>query len=156
MNRSDQDEPNQQRSPNQINLWYVGVALLLLMLFQTWWVSQQQTTALDYSEFRGLLQSGQIERVAISENYIVGTLEAPLEEGGPTRFHTTRVDPDFATELEQYDVAYDGRVESNFFANLLSWLLPIGLLIAFWWFVIRRMAASQGLGGVMSVGKSKA
>jgi len=156
MNRSDQENPNRQSAPNQINLWYVGIALLLLMLFQTWWVAQQQTTALDYSEFRGLLQSGQIERVAISENYIVGTLEQPLEEGGPTQFHTTRVDPDFAAELEQYDVLYDGRVESNFFANLLSWLLPIGLLIAFWWFVIRRMAASQGLGGVMAVGKSKA
>ena len=93
-------------------------------------MAEQQTTALDYSEFRELLQSGQIERVAISENYIVGTLEQPLEAGRPTQFHTTRVDPDFAAELERYDVAYDGRVESNFFANLLSWLLPIGLLIA--------------------------
>jgi cell division protease FtsH len=72
------------------------------------------------------------------------------------QFHTTRVDPAFAAELDQYDVVYDGRVESDFVANLLSWLLPIGLLIAFWWFVIRRMATRQGLGGLMAIGKSKA
>jgi hypothetical protein len=39
------DKPNQQSTPNKINLWYAGIALLLLMLFQSWWVSQRQTTA---------------------------------------------------------------------------------------------------------------
>jgi cell division protease FtsH len=149
-------EKPQQSAPRNINIWYVGIALLLLMLFQSWWVSQQQTIALEYSEFQSLMRNGQVERVSVSENYIVGRLRAPLEEGGPTQFHTTRVAPDFAAELEQYDVVYDGRVESDLVANLLSWLLPIGLLIGFWWFVIRRMTAKQGLGGLMAIGKSKA
>jgi cell division protease FtsH len=149
------DKP-QQGVPRNINIWYVGIALVLLVLFQAWWVSRQQTTALDYSEFQALMRNGQVERVSVSQNYIVGTLREPLKQGGPLQFHTTRVDPAFAAELDQYDVVYDGRVESDFFANLLSWLLPIGLLIAFWWFVIRRMAARQGLGGLMAIGKSKA
>jgi cell division protease FtsH len=148
--------PDQQSAPRRIGIWYVGVALLLLLLFQSWWMAQQQTAALEYSEFRALLRNGQVERVAVSENYIVGRLSSPLEEGGPRRFHTTRVDPRFAAELDQYGVVYDGEVESNLLANLLSWLLPIALLIGFWWFVIRRMAARQGLGGLMAIGKSKA
>ncbi len=41
--------------------------------------------------------------------------------------------------------------------DMLSWLLPIGLLIAFWIFIIRRMAGSGGPGGQMfNIGKSKA
>jgi cell division protease FtsH len=58
--------------------------------------------------------------------------------------------------LDKYHVKYDGRVQSHVVANLLSWLLPIGLLIGFWWFAIRKMATKQGLGGLMSIGKSKA
>ena len=150
------NRPGGQGAPKNVNIWYVGIVLLLLLLFQSWWVSQRQTAAIDYSEFQSLMQSGQVERVAVSDNYIVGTLKKPVEAGGPTRFRTTRVDPAFAAELARYGVAYDGEVESNFLGNLLSWLLPIGLLIGFWWFVIRRMAARQGLGGLMSIGKSKA
>ncbi len=41
--------------------------------------------------------------------------------------------------------------------DILSWLLPIGLLIAFWIFIMRRMAAGGGPGGqIFSIGKSKA
>ncbi len=41
--------------------------------------------------------------------------------------------------------------------DVLSWLLPIGLLIAFWIFIMRRMAAGGGPGGqIFNIGKSKA
>ena len=41
--------------------------------------------------------------------------------------------------------------------DMLSWLLPIGLLIAFWIFIMRRMASGGGPGGQMfNIGKSKA
>ncbi len=41
--------------------------------------------------------------------------------------------------------------------DILSWLLPIGLLIAFWIFIMRRMARGGGPGGQMfNIGKSKA
>ncbi len=140
-----------------INIGYLLTAIMLFLLFQSWWVAEQHTMQLDYSRFQELLEEGQIERVQVSENLITGELEEPLEEGGPIHFRTTRVDPEFAAELARYDVIYDGEVENNFLPNLLSWLLPIGLLIGFWWFIIRRMMTQQGgMGGLMSVGKSKA
>ncbi len=41
--------------------------------------------------------------------------------------------------------------------DVLSWLLPIGLLIAFWIFIMRRMAGGGGPGGqIFNIGKSKA
>jgi cell division protease FtsH len=142
----------------RINLRYLLVALLVLAVVQVVFANLRGVTTLDYSRFEELLRNGQVERVAVSEERIQGTLTEPLEEGGPTRFRTTRVEPDFARALEDAGVTYDGRVETHFWSNLLSWLLPIGLLIGFWWFMIRRMAKQQGggMGQLMQVGKSKA
>lgn len=142
----------------RLNLRYLLLAAVVLFAVQFIVVGMRQVEQIDYSRFEQLLEQGKIERVAVSEERIQGELTEPLEADGPTRFRTTRVDPDFAETLEQYDVAYDGRVETHFWSNLLSWLLPIGLLIGFWWFMIRRMAKQQGggMGQLMQVGKSKA
>jgi cell division protease FtsH len=47
-------------------------------------------------------------------------------------------------------------VENTFLSTLLSWLVPILIFFAVWAFVFRRFAERQGLGGLMSVGRSKA
>ncbi len=45
----------------------------------------------------------------------------------------------------------------NWGTDILSWLLPIGLLIVFWIFIMRRMAGGAGGGGqIFNIGKSKA
>jgi cell division protease FtsH len=50
--------------------------------------------------------------------------------------------------------------EVNYFANILSFLLPIIILIAIWMFVMRRMTGGGGAGGaggqIFNIGKSKA
>src|SRR5262249_45367225 len=38
----------------------------------------------------------------------------------------------------------------------LSWIVPVLLFFGLWAFLIRRMAGGQGMGGFMTVGKSKA
>ncbi|MEQ8965376.1 MAG: ATP-dependent zinc metalloprotease FtsH [Azospirillaceae bacterium] len=141
----------------RINLQYFLVAVLVIVVVQAIYTATMAVERIDYSRFEQLLDNGQIESVAVSEERIQGTLAEPLEDGGPTRFETTRVEPDFAQALAEHDVTYDGRVETDFWSNLLSWLLPIGLLIGFWWFMIRRMAQNQGgMGQLMQIGKSKA
>jgi len=141
----------------RLNLRYFLVAAAIILAVQVVYTSTVSVERIDYSRFEQLLEDGRVDSVAVSEERIQGTLKEPLEDGGPTRFRTTRVEPDFAQALAEHDVAYDGRVETNFWSNLLSWLLPIGLLIGFWWFLIRRMAKNQGgMGQLMQIGKSKA
>ncbi len=41
-------------------------------------------------------------------------------------------------------------------SNLLGWLLPFVLIMAVWHFLFRGLAEKQGLGGLMSIGKSRA
>lgn len=44
----------------------------------------------------------------------------------------------------------------NWGTDVLGWLLPIGLLIVFWLFIMRRMAGASGGGQIFNIGKSKA
>jgi len=44
----------------------------------------------------------------------------------------------------------------NWGTDILGWLLPIGLLIVFWLFIMRRMAGASGGGQIFNIGKSKA
>jgi cell division protease FtsH len=53
-------------------------------------------------------------------------------------------------------ISYESR--KDHFGDLLSWLLPIIILVAIWLFIFRRMGAGGGGGGsnIFSIGKSKA
>jgi len=44
----------------------------------------------------------------------------------------------------------------NWGTDILGWILPIGLLIVFWLFIMRRMAGASGGGQIFNIGKSKA
>jgi ATP-dependent Zn protease len=45
---------------------------------------------------------------------------------------------------------------STFLSTILSWVLPIFFFYLIWTYGFRRMAERQGLGGLMSIGKSRA
>ena len=74
----------------------------------------------------------------------------------PVLFVTTRVDPQFAELLNKHAVKHSAEVEGTFLRDVLSWVLPVLFFLALWSFFIRRIAARQGLGGLMRIGKSRA
>lgn len=139
-----------------INFWYIIFGALLILLLQSWWAESRRVDNVPYSEFQLMLAEGRLESIGISTTSIRGRLKFPNAEGKQF-IETVRIDPDFARDLATYDVEFEGLIESNWLPQLLSWVLPVALLIGFWLFVIRKMAEKQGLGGgLMSVGKSKA
>ena len=139
----------------KFNIWYVLIALLAVVWLRDAWVNANQVQPIPYSEFQHHLKSGQLEEIAISNNLITGKLKTPTPDGR-TRIVTTRVDPNLAKELSQYDVKFTGVVENTFFRDLLGWLVPAALFFGVWMFISRRMAGEGGMGGLMSIGKSKA
>ncbi|KAB0265559.1 ATP-dependent zinc metalloprotease FtsH [Microvirga brassicacearum] len=140
----------------QFNTWYWIAAIFGILVIQYLFGTAVQIATIPYSEFQGLLQGGKVAEIGISDNFIQGKLKEPLASG-QTLFSTTRVEPDFAKELQQYGVTYTGRIESTFLRDVLSWVLPILVFFGIWAFVMRRMAAQGGLGGgLMQIGKSKA
>src|SRR5690349_5566065 len=135
---------------------YWILALFAVMALQFYVASRQNVAPIPYSQFRQLLRDHQVSQVAVSDRYIQGKLKSPLPNG-KSDFRTTRIDPpQFADELQKYGVTYTGEVESSFFSNLLSWLIPMIVFFGIWTFLTRRMSGQGMGGGLMSIGRSKA
>jgi cell division protease FtsH len=138
-----------------INFWYVAGAILLMLFIQSLYLQQTRPTQIPYSRFETLLNDNKIKEVAISQNQIQGTLKE-AEPDGLKDFVTTRVQPpEFADALNKHGVTYSGVIESHWLADLLSWILPAIFFVGIWMFAIRRMGQG-GLGGLMTIGKSRA
>jgi cell division protease FtsH len=140
----------------QFTIWYLIIAIIGVFWLRDLWVTATQVQPIPYSEFQQQLKAGTIKEIAISDNIIQGTYKEPTADKR-TRFVTTRVDPDLAKDLSQYDVKYTGVIESHFLRDLLSWIVPALVFFAVWMFVARRLAEQGGMGGgFLSIGKSKA
>ncbi len=144
----------------QWNLWYVVLAILGILVLQSYVQQWQQVQPLPYSEFLQELEKKNVKEIAIYADHLEGTLSQPLADGR-TRFATTRVELDLARDLAQYDVRFTGVIQSTFLRDVFSWVAPTLVFFAIWMFAIRKMIARGGLGGglgdgLLSIGKSKA
>jgi cell division protease FtsH len=140
----------------RFNVGYAIAAIFTIFVIQYFITTANQIAAIPYSEFQQLLRQGKVATVGISDRTLQGTLKEPLS-GGQKQFVTTRVDPEIAGELEKYGVRFTGQIESTFLRDLLSWTMPVLLFFGLWWYIGKRMAEGQGLGGgLMAIGKSKA
>jgi cell division protease FtsH len=137
------------------NLAYWILAVLALVMLQNWWQTTQTVEQVPYSEFELALAEGRVSEVLVSEQKITGKLKSP-DIKGKTVIVATRVEPDLAERLSGYQVPYSRVIESTFLRDVLSWLLPAVLFFAVWLFLFRRLAERQGMGGFMTIGKSRA
>lgn len=139
------------------NVGYWVVAGLLLLWLQGIWQSTRSVEAVPYSQFEQALAEGRVADVKIGDTTITGRLKEPAANG-KTAIVAIRVEPDLATRLEKYGVPYTRIVESTLLRDLFSWLAPVAVFFGVWYFVIRRVVEKQGggLGGFMSIGKSRA
>jgi cell division protease FtsH len=138
----------------QLHIGYAVAALFLLLMIQSWWQTARETEPIPYSQFLSYVEQGVVDDITVSDQYVRGSFREPQD--GKTQFVTARVDPAVAQELAKYNVKFTGTIENTFLRDLLSWVVPILVFFAIWAFVFRRFAERQGLGGLMSVGRSKA
>ncbi len=136
------------------NVIYWLLAVLALLSIQGLWRASQHVEPVAYSEFEHQLSGGHIAEVTVADRVITGRLKEPRD--GKTAIVATRVEPDLAARLEKYGVPYRRVLENNAFSNLLSWVLPSLVFFALWYFLVRRLAEKQGLGGFMTLGQSRA
>lgn len=137
----------------QFNIRYWIAAFFLLMAFQYFFTTATQVTQIPYSQFETYLDEGRIAEVAVSDRFIQGTFKQPVD--GRPMFITTRVEPDLARQLQERGVVVTGQIESTFLRDLLSWIVPVLLIVSIWMFALKRMGGGIG-GGLMQIGKSKA
>ncbi len=150
--------------------WYFVGVFLLLMALQNY-VFAPRVDTLSYAEFKTLTEKGKVSDVAIGGQLITGRLKLDGVEGllpkarieeltksgtGDHQFMTVKVDdPTLVHDLQQENVNFRGEVTSTWLPMLLSWVLPMGLFFLIWRFALKKMGGG-GLGGLMTLGKSKA
>ncbi|MEB8386671.1 ATP-dependent zinc metalloprotease FtsH [Rhodobacteraceae bacterium KMM 6894] len=138
----------------QFNWSFWIIAALVWMGIQVW-MSYRTVMPLQYSEFLSYLEKGQVAELTVTESMIEGRFAQPVD--GKEYFVAHRIDPDFAAELEKYDVTFTGGSDQNWLTNLASWVLPVLLFFGLWMFLMRRMSGGQGgFGSLVNIGKSKA
>ena len=137
------------------NFWYFVIAFMAVVLLQHWLADLQQVETIPYSKFQDLLREGKVAEISIAEDHIRGRLHSPLPDGRD-QIYTVRVDSDLARDLEATGVTFTGVVKNTFLATLLSWTVPVLIFVVAWLYIFRRMAEKQGMGGFLSIGRSKA
>ncbi|HCJ5855457.1 TPA: ATP-dependent metallopeptidase FtsH/Yme1/Tma family protein [Escherichia coli] len=140
---------------NQWNTGYWIVALLLLLSLQSYWQTAKTVEPVPYSEFEKALTEGRVAEVLVSDRTVTGRLKSP-DSRGKTTIVATRVEPDLADRLSKYDVPYARVLESTWLRDVLSWILPAVAFFGVWFFLFRRFAEKQGMGGFLNIGKSRA
>jgi cell division protease FtsH len=103
-----------------------------------------------------------------SDRYKDATKSSPLNFGAKTGPQYTFVIGDVETFERQLSEAQDSvkpadkistqyKTERNYWGEILSWVLPIALLVGLWYFIFKRMSGG-GAGGnqIFNIGKSKA
>jgi cell division protease FtsH len=140
---------------HKFSIWYVLLGIWVVLIVHNMLFSAFSIKTIPYSEFLKLVKEGKLTEVAITQNQIQGRL---LDDGGKSDqgklFRTVRVDSDISQLLEQNNIKFMGEIESTFFRNLFSWIIPIFIFVGIWYFMMRRMAGQQP--GFMSLGKNKA
>ena len=86
---------------------------------------------------------------------VTGRLKSP-DSRGKTTIVATRVEPDLAERLSKYDAPCARVVENTWLRDVLSWILPAVAFFGVWFFLFRRFAEKQGMGGFLNIGKSRA
>ena len=164
--------PNRQKT--QFSLVYLFIALMVVFGVQSW-LRAPRTIDIPMSQFLTLVHEGKVLRVSLGEREIQGVLKPgalptpPAGPGdklrellgaqqGPVIFTTARIpatdDYDIVRELQASKVEFSGRIESTFWRDLISWLVPLVLMAALWLFLMRRMGG--GPTQALSFGRSKA
>src|SRR6516164_4568404 len=139
----------------QIMIWYTVAAVIGVLVFQYFWATYSQIETIPYSEFERLLGEGKVAEVTVGADSIQGSLKEPLP-GGKRAFIAIRVDPQLADKLAAQNVVVKGAPSGGLIQTVLSWVVPAIIFYFIWTMIFRRVAERQGIGGLMTVGKSRA
>lgn len=154
-----------------ILLVLAGVLIAVNMMF-----SSKPTDLIDFSEFRNLIDQGQIVRVELGENYFTGYTSHSAGTSQPSRFgfmgmslgtesggvyRTSGVLMEgFIEFLDEKGVDYKFVTRQNNYLIqlLLNLVIPFGFIFLMYFFIFRKMGG--GMGGMGSIlgggGRSKA
>jgi cell division protease FtsH len=148
---------------------YSAVIIIGITLFNQVFLSKSNS-AIDFSEFKARIASGEIKRVELTDAYFTGYTSASKRDSSLSRlakssyaavqdkvYRTVSIyDQDFIKLMDEKNVAYGAvpREGGAILSSIISWVLPIAIFIFLWRFVLKRIGNIGG--NVLSVGQNRA
>jgi cell division protease FtsH len=146
------DQPSRKQN---IIIGIMAAAALGSLVLEWALVSYNQVDTIPFSQFERLVGEGSVTEVTVGQDIIQGRVKDKLPSG-KSAFVTARVEAALADKLAAKGVIVTGAPSGGLFQTILSWVIPMGLFYVVWIFISRRLDRQGGLGGFMSIGKSRA
>jgi cell division protease FtsH len=149
----------QQKKQAQFSGAYLFLAFAALLFVQGIVAKRSAPKAVSMSELLQQVRGGQVAEVLIRDRDIVARLKAEGDQKAE-RIVATRLpgidETALVKELQEKGVEFTGFIEQASWLEtfLFAWVLPIAVLGAIWFFLMRRLQG--GRGGPLSIGKNKA
>jgi cell division protease FtsH len=131
------------------------IAAFMLLIALNYMLSRANMQQVPYSEFKRRVEAGQLTQVVVGSELIRGTVVDSLTRRGSPQVITAvpvQNDESLIPLLDAKGVRYEG-ITRGWFTEALGWLLPIGIMLLFWFWMMRRINPAQG---VMMIGKNRA
>ena len=139
------------RNRNLRNIALITVIVIIgLIIFQSWFGGNKTQQEVNYSLFRSMVANGQVASISIKDNQGTGV----MTDGSKFTVEL----PDDKSLYEPFlrdnnvQIKYEPPSNSGWLLSVLMSILPIGLLVVVWIYIMRK---TQG-GGAMQFGQSKA
>jgi cell division protease FtsH len=134
-------------------IWVLAGALIAVFLVPPF-LTQSDRTKIEYSELRTLVADDKVTEVEWDNND--GSITGTLTNGSEFESHGPTEPPERDLEVfEEHDVTIKfTSPQGSLFEALLPLLIPVGLFLGIFWLMQRR--AQSQMGGIMSIGRSKA
>lgn len=148
------------KKPKKPLIFYYGVVLLVLMLFNFLampWMLQRQVVEVDYGTFIEMAENKELGQVKVQqqENQILFT-----NKDNTAVYKTAMMpDPNLTQMLNESGASFGGEIIKQadpILSFLLSWVLPIVIFILIGQYISRRIMRNAGGSNAMMFGKSNA
>ncbi len=143
-------DPNRRRL-----IIFLTIPLAFFIILQLFIFPGFEVKHLSYSEFFEMVRRNPTSKEIVSAEMVENTIRGKLRSGAYFQVNIPANDPELIPFLRRNVPEFLVSIPQSFWRNLIYSVLPVLLLIAFFWFFVYR-GVQQGGGKIFSFGKSRA
>lgn len=151
------NKPNNPMSGNPIIIFAIFTIIVILVFKMlspggNSLLSGGTTQTISYYELKKLIENKEVEQVAIGQTMIKAQ---GTQNGQKVIYNVRKVsDTTLVPLLDSKGISYSGFSESNWFTDMLGWLVPVFIILGLWMFMASRMQKNMG-NGIFGMGNAK-
>lgn len=176
-NQENNKEPKNPSKFNMNSYWIYGFIILGIAAVNFYVSLNSQVDQIDIYAFEDKVKSNEVDKIEIvNEKLVYVYLKKEIVETKYPKLKESKLygfNPHFkftigdignfenrlqALKTEGHAVKYTMKTETNYFSQIIGWILPFVLLIGLWLFIMKRVSGGAGGPGgqIFNIGKSKA